>query len=49
MVWAVSLSTTDLITFWSDSRDESLAFGVYLDSVGPNLPVQTGATSELLL
>ena len=30
MVWAVSLSTTDLITRSLTPRDESLAFGVYL-------------------
>ena len=33
MVWAVSLSTTDLITRSLTPEDKSMAFGVYLNSV----------------
>ena len=42
MVWAVSLSTTDLITRSLTPGYRSVAFGVYLDSVTPDGPlVQT--------
>ena len=42
MGWAVSLSTTDLITRSLTPRDEYLAFGVYLNSVTRDGPlVQT--------
>ncbi len=42
MVWAVSLSTTDLITRSLTPKDKSMAFGVYLNSVTQDGPlVQT--------
>ena len=42
MVWAVSLSTMDLITHSLTPRDEWMAFGVYLNSVTRDGPlVQT--------
>lgn len=42
MVWAVSLSTTDLITRSLTPEDKSMAFGVYLNSVTREGPlVQT--------
>ena len=42
MIWAVSLSTTDLITRSLTPEDRYMVFAVYLDSVTPDGPfVQT--------